>query len=50
MKIFNVFVEDANYPNCYSHGKVIDPLAGKIYLRQSKTNLSTHALKLRLRG
>ena len=48
MKIFTGFTEDANHPNNYSHGKVIDPRAGKIY--SGKAKLSADGRKLRLRG
>ncbi len=48
LEILKGFKEEADTPNSYSHGKVLDPRAGKIY--SGKAKLSSDGRKLRLRG
>ena len=48
LEILNGFKQEADNPNNFSHGKVLDPRHGKIY--SGKATLSKDGRKLYLRG
>ena len=48
LEILKGFKEEADNPNTFSHGKVLDPRHGKIY--NGKAKLSSDGRKLYLRG
>mgnify|MGYP002661495870 CR=1 FL=1 len=48
LQILKGFKEEANHPNSFSHGKVLDPRHGKLY--NGKGKLSSDGRKFRIRG
>ncbi|ONG37755.1 signal peptidase [Alkanindiges hydrocarboniclasticus] len=48
LQVFKGLINDVKQPDNYKHGKIIDPLTGKIYGMKAK--LSSNGKKLRIRG